>query len=235
MELDASPLLAYAERLTAESGERVTVTHLVGRAIALGLRAVPEFNHRVLFGRVVAYPRVDVGFAVDVAEGDDLAPATLRDVDRMTTVEIAREVRRIVTGVRSGQDRDFAVSNRIVEATPWFVVRPTLALMSVWNGGLGRRALGQPGFPLGNAFVSNVGSMGLDEGVLAPIPFARCPLYICVGTVRDRPMAVDGQLVVRPGVVLTATADHRVVDGAHAAKLAGFLRQVLSEPEKLDA
>lgn len=235
MELDASPLLGYAERLSAESGERVTVTHIVGRAVALGLRAVPAFNHRVLFGRVVAFPRVDVGFAVDVAEGDDLAPATLREADQKTTVEIAREVQSIVAGVRAGQDRDFATSNRIVEAVPWFVVRPTLALMSLWNGGLGLRSLGQPGFPLGGAFVSNIGSMGLDEGVLAPIPFARCSLYVCVGTLRDRPLVVDGQLVVRPVVVLTATADHRVVDGAHAAKLAAFLRQMLAEPEKLDA
>ena len=34
---------------------------------------------------------------------------------------------------------------------------------------------GQPGFPLGGAFISNVGSLGLDEGFLAPLPCARWP------------------------------------------------------------
>jgi pyruvate dehydrogenase E2 component (dihydrolipoamide acetyltransferase) len=109
-----------------------------------------------------------------------------------------------------------------------------LAFASLWNGGLGLRAFGQPGFPLGGAFVSNVGSLGLDEGFLAPLPLARCPLYACIGAVRERAVVVDGAVVARPVFVLTATADHRIVDGAHAARLAAFLRSALAEPASLD-
>jgi pyruvate dehydrogenase E2 component (dihydrolipoamide acetyltransferase) len=70
---------------------------------------------------------------------------------------------------------------------------------------------------------------------LAPLPFARVPLYLAVGAVRDRPFVVDGALTVRPTVLLTATADHRVVDGAHAGALAAWLRTVLADPQVLDA
>jgi pyruvate/2-oxoglutarate dehydrogenase complex dihydrolipoamide acyltransferase (E2) component len=235
MEVDATPIMEYAQSLSAASGVRVTLTHVVGKAVAAGLRDIPAFNARVVFGRIVPHPRVDIGFAVDLADGGDLAPVTLRSVDAMSTSQIAQEVAARVDSVRSGADRDFAVSNAWVRLAPYLLVRPVLAFVSVWNGGLGLRAFGQPGFPLGGAFISNVGSLGLDEGYLAPVPFARCPLYICIGAVRERALAVRGTVVVRPVVVLTATADHRIVDGAHAGRLAAFLRAALADPATLDA
>ena len=234
LELDATPLLAYGQRLSADSGVPVRPVHVLGRAVALGLREEPAFNARVLLGRVVPHERVDVGFAVDIRNGDDLAPVVVRDADRLSTVRIAERLDAAARTVRAGTDRAFATSNRLVRIAPWWSVRPVLAAASLWTGGLGRPALGQPGFPLGHAFVSNIGSLGLDEAYLAPLPFARVPLYLALGAVRDRPFVVDGELTVRPTVLLTATADHRVVDGAHAAALVAWFRTVLADPELLD-
>jgi pyruvate dehydrogenase E2 component (dihydrolipoamide acetyltransferase) len=234
MEIEATPIVEYVTSVSAASGVRVTLTHVVGKAVAAGLRAVPDFNARVVFGRIVPYPRVDVGFAVDMADGGDLAPVTLRAVDTMTTIEIAREVAHRADRVRDGADRDFAASNTWIRATPRALIRPVLGFASLWNGGLGLRAFGQPGFPLGGAFISNIGSLGLDEGYMAPLPLARCPLYICIGAVHERPLVAAGAVVVRPVVILTATADHRIIDGAHAARLATFLRSALADPAALD-
>ena len=235
LEVDAGPPLAYAARLTEESGVRVTLTHVVGRAAALGLREVPAFHGRVLLGRVVPHERVHVGFAVDVGAGSDLAPAVVLDADLKSAVEIARDLQRLAGRVRAGGDRDFSRSNRLVRIAPWWAMRPVLAAASLWNGGLSRRALGQPGSPLGHAFVSNIGGLGIEEAFLAPLPFARVPLYLAIGAVRDRPVAVGGEIAVRPTFLLTATADHRVVDGAHAAALVAWFRRVLADPGLLDA
>jgi pyruvate dehydrogenase E2 component (dihydrolipoamide acetyltransferase) len=96
------------------------------------------------------------------------------------------------------------------------------------------RAFGQPGHPLGSLFVTNIGSFGLDEGYVAPVPAARVPLYVCIGAVAPAAMVVDGEVVARPQIVITATADHRLVDGAHAAKLARIVRTLLAAPEQID-
>jgi pyruvate dehydrogenase E2 component (dihydrolipoamide acetyltransferase) len=113
-------------------------------------------------------------------------------------------------------------------------MRPLIAAASVLVGGFGISAFGQPGFPLGTAFVSNVGTLGLDEAFMAPIPFARASLYIAIGAVRDVAAVVDGAVVVQPQLVLVATADHRLVDGAHAGRVAALLRQLIAEPKLLD-
>src|SRR5258705_10008053 len=106
MEIEATPILEYAAAISTASGTSVTLTHVVGKAVAAGLRAVPAFNARVVFGRIVPYPRVDVAFAVDIADGDDLAPVTLRGVDTMSTIQIAAAVAERATLVRRGADPD---------------------------------------------------------------------------------------------------------------------------------
>jgi pyruvate dehydrogenase E2 component (dihydrolipoamide acetyltransferase) len=113
-------------------------------------------------------------------------------------------------------------------------MRPVIAASSLVSGGLGRGLVGQPGFPLGTAFVSNVGPLGLDEAFLAPLPFARTPVYLAVGAVQDRAVVVEGQVVARPVLVLVATADHRVVDGVHAGQMARVVREFVTHPERLD-
>lgn len=234
IELDATAVLAHVARLRAETGVHVTVTHLVGKAVARAVRAVPEVHARVVFGRIVPFPSCDVAFAVDLETGSDLAPSKVADCDTKPIVQIAQELGHGTAELHGGVDGDFHATNRLVRFVPGWLLRPLLSVVSLVNGGLGLRAFGQPGFPLGSAFVSNVGTLGLDEGFIAPVPFARVPLYVLVGAVREAAVVVDGAVVVRPQLVLTATADHRLVDGAHAGRLAASISRDLLAPDLLD-
>ncbi|HWG94565.1 MAG TPA: 2-oxo acid dehydrogenase subunit E2 [Mycobacteriales bacterium] len=234
MAVDATAVLRFCEEQTRESGVRVTPGVVVGLAFQRGIEHVPAFLNRVVLGRIVPYPTVDVAFAVDIDQGDDLAPTKVHDVDRKSVVEVARELEQGAARLRARRDRAHSTATGIAHAVPWWAMRPVLGAASLLNGGLGVPAFGQPAFPLGSMFVTNIGSFGLDEGYVAPVPFARVPLYVCVGAVGDAPMAVDGEVVVRPQMVMTATADHRLVDGAHAAKLAQLVRLSLADPWSLD-
>jgi pyruvate dehydrogenase E2 component (dihydrolipoamide acetyltransferase) len=233
MELDVTAALAHLDRVRSESGEQVTITHLVGAALGRAIREVPEVRARIVLGRLVELDSCDIGFAVDIAQGSDLAPVKVRDVDRLTPLEVARAVAAGASRLRAHEDDAHRRSSAIVRLAPSWAMRPALSFASLVAGGLGRPALGQPGFPLGTAFVSNVGSVGLDEAYLAPLPFARTPVYLAIGAISDKPVAVDGEVVVRPVVVLVATADHRIVDGAHAGQLAGIVRDLVLHPERL--
>ena len=234
MEVDATAALAYLERVRAESGERVTITHVVGAALARALREVDEIRARVVFGRILPLEACDIGFAVDIARGSDLAPVKVHDVDRLSPLEIARAVDAGAKRLRRGHDAAYRRTSGLVRLVPAWTMRPVMAAASLVAGGFGRGFVGQPGFPLGTAFVSNVGTLGLDEAFLAPLPFARTPVYLAVGAIQDRAVVVDGHVVARPVLVLVATADHRVVDGAHAGHLATILRDLVTHPERLD-
>lgn len=234
MEVDATAALAYLRRVRAQTGERVTITHVVGAALGRALREVPEIRARVVLGRLISLDSCDIGFAVDIDEGSDLAPVKVQDVDTLSPLEVARAVGAGAERLRTDEDAAHRRTSGIVRLAPSWAMRPALSFASLLAGGLGRAVLGQPGFPLGTAFVSNVGSLGLDEAFLAPLPFARTPVYLAVGAIRDKAVVVDGAVVVRPVFVLVATADHRIVDGAHAGQMAGIVRDLVQHPELLD-
>jgi len=233
VELDATAGLAYVAEQRLATGVPVTLTHLVGKAVATAQSEVPETRCRVVFGRIVPFPSIDVSFAVDVDGGEDLGPVKVLRADAKSVAEIAGEVTVRADRLRRRGDPHFERSEGWARRIPVPFMRPTLAGASLLLGGLGWPALGQPGFPLGSALVSSVSLFGLDEGYMAPVPFARAALYVLVGGVRDVPMAVDGRVVVRPRLVVTATADHRLVDGAHAGAMTRVLRRVLEHPESL--
>jgi len=62
--------------------------------------------------------------------------------------------------------------------------------------------------------ITSVGMMGLDMAWAPFTPFAHIPMLITVGAVSDRVVARDGVPVVRPMMTITATIDHRFIDGA---------------------
>lgn len=54
-----------------------------------------------------------------------------------------------------------------------------------------------------------------------------------VNQIHDRPMVVDGEIVARKMMYLSPSFDHRVIDGAVAARFVSFLKNVLETPESL--
>jgi pyruvate dehydrogenase E2 component (dihydrolipoamide acetyltransferase) len=112
-------------------------------------------------------------------------------------------------------------------------MRPMMMVTSTWLGGLGRPLLGQQGNPLGSIFISNVAPLGVEEVFLAPLPFARTPVYISLGTVTDRAVVRDGAVVVVPQFTLCLTGDHRLVDGVQCAIYFDALKRLLADPEQL--
>ena len=54
-----------------------------------------------------------------------------------------------------------------------------------------------------------------------------------VNQIHDRPMVVDGQVVPRKMMYLSPSFDHRVIDGAVAARFVSALKAILERPESL--
>lgn len=73
----------------------------------------------------------------------------------------------------------------------------------------------------GTFTISNLGSFGADA--FTPIVNPPQCAILGVGRIVDKPVAVDGLVEVRPTLWLSLTFDHRIVDGAPAAR---FLQQL---------
>ena len=94
------------------------------------------------------------------------------------------------------------------------------------------RWAGLPRDPFGSAMVTNIGSLGLEEAYVPLVPYSRVPLLLAMGEVRKVfVVGDDDQPVVQQQMRVFATFDHRILDGAHAARMSRKLRAVFADPE----
>lgn len=83
----------------------------------------------------------------------------------------------------------------------------------------------------GSFTVSNLGTTGIErfDAIINPPQVA----ILAVGATIDRAIARDGAVIVTPMATLTLSADHRVVDGAVAAKFLMALKAFIATPSDL--
>jgi pyruvate dehydrogenase E2 component (dihydrolipoamide acetyltransferase) len=79
--------------------------------------------------------------------------------------------------------------------------------------------------------VTNLGDLGVESvfGVIYPPQVA----LVGFGRVVEQPFAENGLLGVRPAVVATLSADHRVSDGLRGGRFLDRISELLQQPEEL--
>jgi pyruvate dehydrogenase E2 component (dihydrolipoamide acetyltransferase) len=79
--------------------------------------------------------------------------------------------------------------------------------------------------------VTNVGTFGSSFGT----PIINYPeaAILALGRVEPRPLLREGTVEARPGVTLSLSFDHRIIDGADADRAMSDLRMLLEDPARL--
>lgn len=164
------------------------------RALALALAEMPECAGYMVGGRILTPKHIDLGVAVQVADG--VMVPVMRNVDESTLDELIDEFNKIVSQARA---------RRLDEA---------------YQGG-------------GIATVTNFGGFGLTFGTPMPLPSES--LILGVGAVQKVPVWSDEVECFIPveQANITASFDHRVVDGGDIGRLMQRIAWFLEHPELL--
>jgi len=72
-------------------------------------------------------------------------------------------------------------------------------------------------------------------GSLLSTPIVNAPQSAILGMhkIQDRPVVVDGQIVVRPMMYIALTYDHRIIDGREAVQFLVTVKQCLEDPARM--
>ena len=83
----------------------------------------------------------------------------------------------------------------------------------------------------GTFTVSNGGVFGslLSTPILNPPQTAILGMH----TIKDRPVAVDGQVVIRPMMYLALSYDHRLIDGKTAVQFLVTVKELIEDPSRI--
>ena len=246
LEIEMSKALPFAEAYSKQHGVHITPTLLAAKAISHCLQVRPELNGLLRRGKVYLRRSVSVFFQVNVpgkagnGNRDEriakafLSGTSVHETDTKSLAEIARAFRAQAAEVKRGRDPSFRSCIRIVSLLPWRLVRGFLNLGSwlIYGLNLELGFLGLPNDPFGSVMISNIGAMGIDVAWAPLVPYSRVPLLLALGTIRDKPVAENGEVKVRPVLSIGVTFDHRLIDGVHAAQMSNEFKKCFAEPEK---
>jgi len=79
--------------------------------------------------------------------------------------------------------------------------------------------------------ISNLGMFGIDQfsAILQPPEGA----ILAVGRIVEKPVALNGEIVIRPTMTLTLSIDHRVLDGVAGARFLQRVKDLIENPTPL--
>jgi pyruvate dehydrogenase E2 component (dihydrolipoamide acetyltransferase) len=218
-----------------------TVGRLMAARTAQSWTTVPHFfvtRDVEAGGLLEAQERLSV--EVERAQG---LKATLTDllvalVARVLTKHPRMNASWVAEGIRHNPEINVAIAVAVEEG----VVAPVLhkanlskiADIAVRRRELAERAKSgrlQPAdIAAGTFTISNLGMYNVDAFTAIIVPPQAG--ILAVGRAADRVIAVDGRPVVRPMMTLTLSTDHRVADGARAARFMNDLVDAIREPKK---
>ena len=235
LDVDASAAMALMERYEQRYDTRVSITHVVTRAIAIILARHPEVNAKVGWANILQRSQVDIFCQVSTDGGRDLSGAKIQQADTLSLGQLATKLRGSSKAIREGADPSYESSRKLFKALPLWGLRMVLWALSLLNNTLNLHLpkLGLPRDAFGSAMVTSVGMLGIDSGFAPFTPLARCPIILTVTRVKKRPWVVDDEVVVRPVLRLCGTFDHRIIDGYHAGELCTEIEKIMAEPELL--
>ncbi len=86
-------------------------------------------------------------------------------------------------------------------------------------------------FQGGTFTISNGGVFGS----MMSTPILNLPQVAILGmhAIQERPVAVDGQIVVRPMMYLALSYDHRIIDGREAVSFLKRIKELVESPERI--
>ncbi len=172
IDLDMTDALEFLREESERTGEHLTVTHLVTKAMADTLAEHPECNCIIRRGRIFERDDIDISVLVAVPpeEADreqeaDLSGALVKNADRRSIAEIASEIREGARKVRKHEDPLLDRTKKLFDRVPPAVMGPLLRLVArlQYDFNLDLSAAGIPNDPFGSAIVTSVGVLGITE------------------------------------------------------------------------
>lgn len=201
----------------AKHGMRVTATAFLLKAIAIAQRAHPDTRTAMLpFGRTVVFNDIVAGFTVErfIGSQPTLFFGAIKEPDTKSIAEISEELR--AHAEQDLENVDHMDIQHKFTWMPWWFRRIIL-----WVG------LRYPEVRLkylGATFgLSSLGKFGLK----AIIPPCVSTSTFGVGAIEKRPVVRDGKIEIRKMMTLTLNFDHRIIDGAPAARFMNDVQNLL--------
>lgn len=212
-EIDMTQCIRLRQAINEKHAVKPSFTAFVASAVAQTLKSHPYANRTTLewpfFRRIIQLENIHITVAVERdTPGIEQAvyAGTIRDTDKLDLTELTAELQQLATAQGVHGER-WRLLNTIIRKLPAPLARLVVKFPRLWPG-LWVEHRG------GAIMISSPAKYGVDM-LVGNWPW---PIGISFGLVKERPFVIDGQLTVRPTMMLIMSFDRRLMGGAPAAR-----------------
>ncbi len=166
-----------------------------------------SFFTKAVVGALKAFPRLNAEI-----QGDEMILKGYYDIG----IAVGAEEGLVVPVVRDADRLSFAAIERQIAGLAEKAKKNTLSLAELQGG---------------TFTITNGGVFGS----LLSTPILNTPQVGILGmhSIQQRPVAIDGQVVIRPMMYVALSYDHRIVDGSEAVRFLVRVKELAEDPESL--
>jgi 2-oxoglutarate dehydrogenase E2 component (dihydrolipoamide succinyltransferase) len=166
-----------------------------------------SFFTKAVIGALKAYPRLNAEI-----QGTDIILKHYYDI----SIAVSTDEGLVVPVVRNADRKGFAQIEREIADLAKRARANTLSLADLQGG---------------TFTITNGGTFGS----LLSTPILNAPQVAILGMhkIEQRPIALNGQVVIRPMMYVALSYDHRIVDGSEAVRFLVTIKELLEDPESL--
>jgi len=217
-DMNVTKTVQYVKELNeSQKEQRITLTHVLGHGLAWGLYKMRRDVGRLTWGFFkYNQGRIGITILVDVEGGSDLVPITLWNAHELTLIEFAAKCNEKVSIAKNKKDVQHNKSTASAAFVPSFLLQPILSIGSYINVNL-NIPIPQMGLhkeSVGHYVLTNIGSLGMQQGFAPICPPLRMMGLTCAGKVVKTPWVVDDKIVIQDIMNTTQTGDHRYGDAS---------------------
>lgn len=233
IEVNMDNALAFREQFNNNSDVKITINDMIIKATGNALT-----KHRLYTwaynGRYRLFPtdKIDIRAPVDV--GDDLGLLIIRDVDKKSLLEIAKEAKTNLSKIKESTQQRI---DKIAELNKkfWFlrpivnVGRRAFDIATIFSKELEEWVYKKHREALGTFLISNLGKLGVND-VASPIVTPSI-VQMNVSSIEKKKIIINGELKDVNIVKLIGKLDHRITDVAQTVRFLKDIKKNLEEPE----
>jgi 2-oxoacid dehydrogenases acyltransferase (catalytic domain) len=237
-DIDVEALRTFMRERNRDGRVVITPIHMLIRAAALTLAQFPEMNARIVGRRVYAFRDVNIRMAFFHRRNLDIDLLRIANADRKSLEQIGTEVwQGLLNAGRNerGRDRDLARIRRL----PGFVFRQLMRFYNFLDRHMRLPTLGRlEQTREGCVTVNNLSFSGappMRSYKPSRFPDLADSLNLTIGPTENKVVERDGHFVSVAVMPLFMRVDHRIVDAYQAGRFLGIVRDLLNDPQRLDA
>ena len=240
-EFDVTKTLEYVNKKKAEMAEGVKISmfYIILYAAIRVIAQRPKMNRFVMGYRYYQRNNISFNFVAkrELSDEGEEINVTMSFSPRLSLEGFCKKIHDHVSSLKKGSGTDTESLNVFLTHLPRFLIRFFFwgVRFLDYHNGLPRMVMDALPFYT-TVFFTNVGSVGIDAPFHHNFEIGTCGIFSAIGKLRkENIINTDGTVETRDKVKITFTYDDRITDGIYCARAIDMVRDLVENPEKLEA